>query len=65
MLGVIEVKQGLMTMKLHCSLGGVYVNRNSVRKLVVDGMIEEGRRAEGEADGWVEVILVGGTCMER
>ena len=65
MLGVIEVKQGLMTTKPHCSRGGVYVNRNLARKLVEGGMTEEGRRAVGEADGWVEVILVGGTCMER
>jgi len=65
MLEVIEVKQGLMITKLHCSRGGVYVNRNSVRKLIVGGMIEEGRRAVGEADEWVEVILVDGTCMER
>ena len=59
------MKQGLMITKLHCSRGGVYVNRNSVRKLVVGGMTEEGLREVGGADEWVEVILVDGTCMER
>jgi hypothetical protein len=36
-----------MIMKLYCLRGGVCVTRNSMTRWVVDGMTEEGRRAEG------------------
>jgi hypothetical protein len=44
---VIGGKRGLMIMKLHCSRGGVFLNRNSMRRSVVGDMTAEERRVVG------------------